>query len=130
MLKKFIFFLICGFLMIIFTSCKTTINITDHINQNQSFTVVPDLADSLIKKGIPASYEIEPNSEKFKKIIQWCNENKKGWRPTPVTYIDSPYLTQNGFHLLYLHGAVAIEFMNKQYTKPIPKDELKFLFDH
>ena len=128
MKPKAIIFLI-SFLFVI-TSCTSEISITEFVN--------PDLP--LILKinrrnnGLTETDKkiIEPQSEKSKKFIFWCNRNSSGWENTIASYNSKVSVSQNNFNLLYFQNTVVINFIDKngkpkQYSKTIENGELDFL---
>ena len=115
------------FIIIILTGCKTEININDYIDKNASlkFKIGRDSFEYT---------DIEVNSNKYKKLIQWGNENVSGWQMTPASYISDICVIQGEFRLLtsFNSNGVVIGFNDKngkpkQYNKAIIKGELDFL---
>ncbi len=110
----------------IFFSCNPDININDYMDKNSPLK---------LSIGNPLEHvDIAVNSDKYKKIVQWGNENLKDWKWTPASYIADISLSQGNFRLLVLsnNNGVVIGFTDKdgksrQYTKSINKGELDFL---
>lgn len=117
-----------------FTGCSTDININDYIDKNVSLKLVINKNDNSTGLTTSANFEIAVNSDKYKKLIHWGNENVSGWHWTPASYNADIFVGQGNFRLLQtLNGnGVVISFTDKdgkprQYTKAINKGELDFL---
>ncbi len=116
------------------SSCSTETSIEKYIDLNSPLNLTihkindqTGLTESVTKK-------IDPNSEKFKKLIHWVNNNHDNWKSTTASYIAKVNVTQKNFRLLYNQDFVVIGFTNndgkaKQYTKTVEKGELEFLTD-
>lgn len=79
---------------------------------------------------------LEVNSEKWKGLIEWGNNNKEGWTKSPASYIGNAYLTQGDLRLIHTKDSkgVVIGFVDKdgnpkQFMKKIEKGELSFLYE-
>jgi hypothetical protein len=119
-------------LLLTLSSCSTEINIGDYINTNSSLTL--SINKTTQDTGLTNSQKVEisPDSEKFKKIIDWGVNNQSSWTKTPASYISEVSVTQNDFRLLYNHDFVVVGFTNKngeplQYSKKVKSGELDFL---
>ena len=118
----------------VLTSCSSDININDYIDKNSSLKLTINKTDT--NTGLTSSdlFEISPNSDKFKKLIAWGNENKYDWKSTLASYVCELSVTQDNFNLLLLkHEGVVIGFTDKkgngnQYQKIINKGDLDFLY--
>lgn len=133
-LKNFIKILGLYFATSIFSGCSTDININDYIDKNKSLSLIVTTQDSATGLSTSENFEIAINSDKYKKIVQWGNENINGWQWTPVSYIVNICIVQGDFRLLYTRGGQSIvlaftdkEGKPKQYTKTIKQGELDFL---
>lgn len=110
----------------VFTGCNTDININDYIDKNFSLK---------LSIGNPLDHvDILVNSDKYKRLVQWGNENLNGWQWTPASYIADIFVGQGNFRLLVLSksNGVVIGFTDKngksrQYINKIKKGELDFL---
>ena len=83
---------------------------------------------------ISETKKIEPNSEKFKKLINWANYNLNNWKSTPASYQVKVAVTQKNFRLFYNQNFVVIGVTDndgnaQQYSKNVVKGELDFLTD-
>jgi hypothetical protein len=111
---------------LIFGGCKTEININDYIDKNSPL---------LLSVGNPLEHvNVEVNSDKYKKLIQWGNENVNGWQKTTSSYVSDIFVGQGNFRLLTSlnNNGVVIGLTDKngkpkQYRKTIKKGELDFL---
>lgn len=109
-----------------FNACTTGININDYIDNN---------APLKLSIGNPLEHvDVLVNSDKYKKLIQWGNENVSNWQSTPASYNADIFVGQGNFRLLLFlkSNGVVIGFTDKdgkskQYTKSINKGELDFL---
>ncbi len=121
------------FFIFLLSGCEKNININDHFNNKSSLLLTIYKNDSLTKHTTSTNSQIEISSDKYKKLIQWGNENTHSWKWTPASYIADIYVGQKNFHLITLkNNCVVISFIDKdgkskQYTKTINKDELEFL---
>ena len=121
------------FLILLFTiiSCTSEIDVAKCIDSGLPMT----LKINTEKNGLTETKTkiIEPQSEKFKKFIVWCNSNSSGWKNAIASYNTNMLVTQNNFRLLYFGNAVVIGFYDeygkpKQYSKSVKRGELDFLF--
>ncbi len=120
--------------IMIFSSCSTTIDIHQYIDNSNALTLSVKKVD--ISTGLTQNEKttIEPNTKKFKRIIDWCDDNQDGWEISFASYAPKVSVTQKDFTLLYTTNDVAIRFVddkgkNQQYSKTIIEGELDFLFD-
>ena len=127
-------YLIILLLTFVFIGCSTEIELKDYINISAPFQLTINHEDSI--SGLTSSKTIVliENSEKWKKLIEWVENNKKGWHYSPVSYIADIYVIQGDFKLLYLRNSsgVVISFIDnqgnsRQYEKTIIKGNLDFL---
>jgi hypothetical protein len=124
-------FSVLVFICVAFAHCKNAINITDHIDKNAPLTLTINKRDSLTGLTTSNRFTIQINSEKYKKVIDWCKKNSNGWQSTPASFAPDIGLTQSNFRLLYFtqSDGVVIGFDAKQYSKQIKKGELDFLIE-
>lgn len=132
--KNYLLILGLSILTFLLSGCTTDININNYIDKNDPFGLTFNKKDSATGFTKSDHFEISVNSDKYKKIIQWGNENTKGWKWTPASYITDISIGQDNFRLLHTFGSngVVIGFTDKegkprQYTKAIKKGELDFL---
>ena len=124
-------------LLILFSflsACSIDININDYFDKNAPFNLAITKTDKSTGFSSTSNFEISVNTDKFKKIIQWGNENVDGWKWAPASYQLSICLGQGDFRLLSNLGSegVVIGFTDKvgkarQYSKTIKKGSLDFL---
>jgi hypothetical protein len=132
-IKKYFYIFTFLLSVTVFTSCNTTVNINDYIDKNATFTLTARKTDTITGLSTSDSFVVAVNSDKYKNIIQWGNENTNGWQTTFASYIADISLTQNNFRLLLTgNNGVVIGFTDKdgkprQYSKTINKNELNFL---
>ena len=114
------------------TSCSTEISIEKYVDLNSNLTLTVNRTNE--KTGLTESETkvIEPKSEKFKKLIDWGNNNLDNWKSTPASYLAKVAVTQMDFRLLYNQDLVVIGFIDddgkaQQYSKAVKKGELDFL---
>ena len=117
-------------------ACNSNININDYINKKAPIILQISKEDTITKFTSSEKIEIKVDSDKYKKIIQWSNENTSGWRWTPASYLSDISISQDNLRLLYWKGGVnvVIRFTDKenkpqQYSKTIKKGELDFLIE-
>lgn len=79
---------------------------------------------------------LEVNSEKWKKLIDWGNNNRESWTSSTASHIGDIYVLQGDFRLIYTRDSkgVVIAFTDKegnpkQYMNVIEKGELSFLYE-
>ena len=118
--------------LLIITSCSTEINIEKYININSPLTLTIEKRNEQTELSERKIINIEPNSEKFKELINWYKNNTNNWKITYATYISKVCVTQNNFRLLYNQNSVVIGFTDdkgnsQQYSKTIKNGELNFL---
>ena len=116
------------------TSCQTDLELNDVIDQKTSFTLIITTVDPETGLSSNETEEIEVNSEKWIKLIDFAKNNLDNWQSSPASYIGDTYVTQGDFRLIHTKGSngVVIAFTDqegnpKQYTKEIDKGELDFL---
>lgn len=119
-----------SFLLLI--SCETDIKLTDYINVDKSLTLT--ITDEKQKTfNITDKTTIEPNSEKYKELLKWGENNLTDWESTPASYFVLVSISQDNFHLTYFrNGDVVVNFVDEegkanQYKKKINPGELDFL---
>ena len=112
---------------VIFFNACSEINISKIINTNKSL----ELYIKSEKKE-----NISVGSVKWKKIIQFANDNTKKWKRTPASYFSDISVRQGNFRLLYSIGKdyIVIGFTDKkgnskQFYKKIKKGALDFLIE-
>ncbi len=127
-------YLIIILLTFVFTGCSADIELKDYIDKSAPFQLIINQTD--VETGLTTRKTIEliVNSEKWKKLIEWEENNKDGWQSSPASYIADISVIQGNFRLLYLRisSGVVISFIDKQgkskqYIKTIPKGDLDFL---
>ncbi|HEY4799679.1 MAG TPA: hypothetical protein VII99_11425 [Bacteroidia bacterium] len=121
-------------LTLLLTGCSIDININDYIDKNAPLKLTIKKTDNSTGLTIADNFEIAVGSDKYKKLIQWGNENTDGWQQTPASYNPNIFVGQGKFRLLgFANGnGVVIRFTDKdgkprQYTKTITQGELDFL---
>jgi len=130
-MKGTIIILIFFFLLTI-TSCSTEISIEKYVDLNSNLTLTVNRTNETTGLTESETKIIEPRSEKFKKLINWANNNLDNWKSTPASYVAKVAVTQKDFRLLYNQDFVVIGFIDndgkaQQYSKPVKKGELEFL---
>lgn len=115
------------------TSCQTDLDL-DIIDQNSSFTLTIRTVDPETGLSSNETEEIEVNSEKWIKLVDFAKNNMEGWQSSPASYIGDIHVSQGDFKLICKKGSngVVMAFTDKegnpkQYTKGIDKGELDFL---
>jgi hypothetical protein len=117
--------------LLILISCETEIKLTDYINIDKPFSLTIREKDKTYN--INDKQTIEPNSEKYKELLKWGENNLTDWKSTPASYFVLIAVHQDNFHLLYYQeGFVVVSFIDnegksKQYQKKIKPGELDFL---
>ena len=116
------------------TSCQTDLELNNVIDQKSPFTLTIRTVDSETGLSTNETEEINVNSEKWTRLVDFAKQNMDGWQPSPESYIGDVYVTQGNFRMIYTKGSdgVVIAFTDnegdpKQYTKKIDKGELDFL---
>ncbi len=136
MKKVNVFFPILGLIILtsILSGCMEDININKYIDKNIPLKLTIFKKNDSTGLTTTNNFEIAINSDKYKKIIEWGNQNTTEWQSTPASYIADIYVGQSNFRLLYILGndGVLIGFTDedgkpKQYTKTIKKGDLDFL---
>lgn len=116
------------------TSCQTNLELNDVIDQKSPFNLTIRTVDPETGLSSNETEEIEVNSEKWIKLVDFAKNNMDGWQSTPASYIGDIYVSQGDFRLTHTNGSngLVIAFTDKegnpkQYTKEIDKGELDFL---
>ena len=114
------------------TSCGSQIQMTDHIDLNKPLTLTINTLDKQTGLTVMKRSELLPESDKYKKFIDWCRGNDDGWSPSFDSYNAKASVTQNGFRFLLISNGVVIGFTDKegnpkQFTKTTDTDNLAFL---
>ncbi|WP_306639818.1 hypothetical protein [Sanyastnella coralliicola] len=123
-------------LTLIFSSCSSDVELEDYLDLSVAFNLTINTIDSESGLTESQSETLEVNSEKWSKLIEWAENNKKGWSSSPATHIGDVYISQGGFRLIHTKGStgVTIAFNDKegnpkQYVNVVEKGELNFLFE-
>ncbi len=134
-IKKIINF---GFLIfiLILLSCSTDIKIENYINKTEPFTLIVNTTNSETKLTEKKLLILAVNSDKWKKLVDWGNNNQGSWTSSPASYTGDIYVTQDNFKLTYLMDikGVVVTFKDKdgnpkQCTKDVEKGVLNFLYE-
>ncbi len=127
-------YLIIIILVFVFSNCSTDIELGDYIDKSTPFQLTINQIDSTTGLTTGNTIILGVNSEKWKKIIEWGEVNKEGWKSSIASYISNVYVIQGDFRLIYTSNSrgVVIGFVDnqgngEQYTKEIVKGELDFL---
>jgi len=120
------------FFLLTITSCSTEISIEKYVDLNSNLTLTVNRTNETTGLTESETKIIEPRSEKFKKLINWANNNLDNWKSTPASYVAKVAVTQKDFRLLYNQDFVVIGFIDndgkaQQYSKAVKKGELEFL---
>ena len=115
-------------------SCQTDLELNDVIDQKSPFTLIISTVDPETGLSSNETEEIEVNSEKWIKLIDFAKNNLDDWQSSPASYIGDIYVSQGDFKLIHTKGANGVVFAftdkegnPKQYTKKIDDDVLDFL---
>lgn len=134
-MRKIIIFGFLG-LLIILSSCYTEIELEDYLDMSEPFILTSNTTN--IETGLTESKSemLEVNSEKWKKLIDWGNNNRESWTSSTASHIGDIYVLQGDFRLIYTRDSkgVVIAFTDKegnpkQYMNVIEKGELSFLYE-
>jgi hypothetical protein len=114
------------------TSCSSQIQVTDHIDLSKPLNLTISILDKSTGLTAMKQSEILPGSEKYKKFVDWCRSNDKGWSTTFDSYNSKATVSQNNFRFLLLSNGVVVGFTDKkgdpkQFTKATNTDDLAFL---
>ncbi|AII51174.1 hypothetical protein N008_04160 [Hymenobacter sp. APR13] len=114
--------------------CEVDMNINDHIDKNAPLKLTVHKRNKKTGFTSSDSVEIAASSDKFKRLIEWGNNNISGWEYTPASYVKEISVVQKDFRMLYTTGSngVTIGFTDaegnpKQYQKMVNAKELDFL---
>jgi hypothetical protein len=121
-------------LLLVVMGCEVDININDHIDKNAPLKLTVHKRSKKTGFTSSNSVEIAAFSDKYKKLIEWGNNNTSGWGYTPASYVKEISVVQKDFRMLYTTGSngVTIGFTDaegnpKQYRKMVNAKELDFL---
>lgn len=116
------------------TANGTEIKLTDYINVDKSLTLtITNEKEKTLN--INDKKTVEPNSEKFKELLKWGENNLNDWESTSASYLGLISVSQDNFNLMYFKdGFVVLNFVDKegkgnQYKKEIKPGELDFLLN-
>jgi hypothetical protein len=135
-MKKQFRFLVLFFFLIVLEGCSTTININGCIDKNLPIELTVYKRDSVSLSRTFDTFVILVNSYEYEKIIQWGNENTKGWKTAYASYIvvDGIVIRQGEFRLILWNDSdgVVIAFTDKngksrQYHNIVKENKLKFV---
>ena len=114
--------------------CTKTIEFDKIIDNSKSFELKKDIWKA--QKTSIYKREIRTKSKKWIEFNNWLNNNKVGWKSTPVSYLTEITITQDEFGLLFFSDdkgeSVVIHYTDeqgegRQYQKEIKKGELDFI---
>lgn len=117
-------------------SCAKTIEFGKIIDKSKSFEIKKDIRKTQTKSIYKR--EIRTKSKKWEQFNNWLNNNKDGWKSTPISYLTEITITQDEFGLLFFNDekdeSVVIYYTDeqgegKQYQKKIEKGELDFIIE-
>jgi hypothetical protein len=116
------------------TGCQTDLPLNDIIDQNSPFSLTIWTVDPETGYRTNHIQEIEVNSEKWIKLVDFLKNNMDGLDPTLASTIGDINVSQGDFRLIYTQGwfAVVVSFTDedgdpKNYIKEIEKGKLDFL---
>ena len=123
-------------LTLILLSCSTDVELEDYLDMSAPFNLTINTTNSETGLTDSNSETLEVNSEKWKKLIDWGKNNKKGWTSSPASHIGDTYISQGDFSLIYTKDSkgVVIAFIDKegnpkQYINIIEKGDLNFIYN-
>jgi len=123
-------------LLIMLSSCSTDLELDNYIDMSAPFTLTINTTNSETGLTESKSTTLEVNSEKWKNLVDWGNNIKDGWTPSPASHIGDVYVVQSDFGLIHTKNSkgVVITFTDKegnpkQYVNVIEKGELSFLYE-
>lgn len=118
------------------TGYSREVNFMQYFQFQLPFTLTVNTSNK--QTGLTASKTIlvSPDSEKFTKLLIWCNKNTHNWNSSSVadTIQAQLVLKQSDLQLLYNKNRVTIMFIDydgkkHQYSKNVKKGALDFLTD-
>ncbi len=127
-------YLILILLAFVFTGCSTNFELEKYIDNSASFQLTINKIN--LKTGLTTktTEDLDVNSIKWNKIIEWAGKNKEDWQFSIASHIGDVYINQGDFRLIYSEGSkgIVVEFIDKQgeikqYIKEIVKGELDFM---
>ncbi len=120
--------------VIFFTSCSTDLELGNYIDKSSPFQLTINQTNLNTGLTTGKTEDLDVNSVKWSKIIEWVDNNKEGWQSSIASHIGDVYVNQGDFRLIYSKGSkgVVVGFIDKQgeakqYRKEIAKGELDFL---
>lgn len=117
-----------------FTGYSKEVNFMQYFQFQLPFTLVINKPNEQSVLTASKTITVSPDSEKFTKLLIWCNKNSHNWKSTSTSYIALVELKQDNFQLLYDKNRVTIKFTDnngkrQQYSKNVKQGELDFLTD-
>lgn len=116
---------------IFFTSCSTDLELGNYIDKSSPFQLTINQTNLNTGLTTGKTEDLDVNSVKWSKIIEWVDNNKEGWQSSIASHIGDVYVNQGDFRLIYSKGSkgVVVGFIDKQgeakqYRKEIAKGEL------
>ena len=119
-----------------FSNCSSDIKLENYINKTEPLVLIINTTNSDTKLTETKSVKLEVNSDKWKKLVDWGNNNQEGWTSSPASHIGDIYVSQGDFRLTHSIDSkgIVIAFKDKdgnpkQYINDVKKGELNFLYE-
>lgn len=76
--------------------------------------------------------EIRKGDETYSRFKRWMEENERGWKPSPVTYVPDVEVRGKKFVINFLPGGAILNFQSPdgnwhQYVKDIAEADFQYL---
>ncbi|WP_375561480.1 hypothetical protein ACE193_02680 [Bernardetia sp. OM2101] len=98
-------------LILLLSSCTTDLTNENLVNTSEPFVLTINTTDSETGLTESKSIKIEVNSEKWKKIVEWMNNNQEGWHQDYASHTGVDYLSQDNFGLAYRKNSEGVLLM-------------------
>lgn len=114
------------------TSCSSQLQLTDHIDLGRPLNLTINILDKQTGLTSVRQSQILPQSEKYKKFVDWCRSNDTGWSESFNSFNSKASVLQNNFRFLLLSNGVVVGFTDKkgnqkQFIKTTNTEDLDFL---
>jgi len=72
-------------------------------------------------------YKMLKGTEGYKQCVDWVQANKRGWSPTPASYVPGVKVSGAGYDFNFIGDMVVVNYKDGQFSKNVGKNEYEFL---
>lgn len=128
--------LLAFFLLTVMTGCRSSLDLSALIDRDSPLTI--STREINPETGLSSSEDdiIKFDSEMFLKLMEFAQNNRKGWQVNHKIYLGTVQVRQDDFKLIFESGynGVVVSYLDsankwEQYSKKVKEGELDFLTD-